>query len=78
MKMPGRKELREKGKARLDQIKDHLADLALNAVREETQISAAIAYLNREEGLPVARAINTDVSLSELVRQSMMPDCSSS
>lgn len=38
--------------ARLAMLKDHLFTLALEAEREETQLSATVAYLNREEGMP--------------------------
>jgi len=61
--------------ARLAQLKDHLADLGLNADRQETQVSAIVAHLNREEGLPVAtnKNLNAETSYEELVRQSLKP-----
>lgn len=40
---------------RLEILKDHILSLALTAERQETQLQAAIAYCNREEGTPVAR-----------------------
>ncbi len=39
-------------------LKDHLFDLARNAERQETQVTAAVAWLNRHEGTPIARNIN--------------------
>ena len=46
-----------------------------NADRQETQVSAIVAYLNREEGLPVAtnKNLNAETSYEELVRQSLKP-----
>lgn len=43
--------------ARLDAVKNKIFDLAMNADRQETQLSAAVAFLNREEGTPIARSI---------------------
>ena len=46
-------------------LKDHLYKLATRAEREETQVRAAEAWLNRHEGSPVARTVNynsTDVT----------------
>ncbi|MBS7811202.1 hypothetical protein [Roseococcus pinisoli] len=40
---------------RVQALKDHLLNLAMGAEREETQLSATVALLNREEGMPVAR-----------------------
>lgn len=61
--------------ARLAQLKDHLADLGLNADRQETQVSAIVAYLNREEGLPVAmnKNLNAEMTFEELVNASLKP-----
>lgn len=66
-----RKVLADAEEERQKQMRDHIGDLALNAAREETQLSAAIAYLNRSEGLPVARSVNqnTEVPFEELVKQ---------
>jgi hypothetical protein len=47
--------------ARLALLKDHLFNLATSADRQETQLSAAVAYLNREEGMPIARSVTTTV-----------------
>lgn len=47
-------------------LKEHLYMLATTAAREETQISAAVAWLDRHEGKPIARNVNMtpgDVSL---------------
>jgi hypothetical protein len=51
--------------------------LALNADREETQLSAAIAALDRIEGLSAKKGITVDVdagpSLEELIRAAQAP-----
>lgn len=47
--------------ARIAALKDKLFDLANHAEREETQLAATVAYLNREEGMPVARNITANV-----------------
>lgn len=52
------KALRER---RITALKDKLENLAFHAQREETQLAAAVALLNREEGLPVARQISATV-----------------
>jgi hypothetical protein len=52
---------------RIAALKAKLEDLAFNAEREETQLSAAVALLNREEGLPVARQISATVDSAEKV-----------
>jgi len=39
-------------------LKDHLFALATTAERQETQVTAAVAWLNRHEGTPIARNIN--------------------
>jgi hypothetical protein len=53
----------------------HRRHLGLNADRQETQVSAIVAYLNREEGLPVAtnKNLNAETSYEELVGQSLKP-----
>jgi hypothetical protein len=52
-------------------MRDVIGTLALNAEREETQLSAAVAYLNRSEGLPVAtqKNENRDMTLEKMVAQ---------
>lgn len=40
---------------RIAALKEHLLTLAVTAEREETQLSATVAFLNREEGTPVQR-----------------------
>ena len=40
---------------RLTALKEHILELALTAERQETQLTAAVAYLDREEGKPVQR-----------------------
>lgn len=41
-----------------ERLRQHIYKLAEGAEREETQLSAAIAWLNRVEGMPVARNLN--------------------
>ncbi len=48
--------------AKADELRALLSDLAFFAEREETRLSAAIALLNRLEGLPVARNVNVAVN----------------
>ncbi len=61
----GYRAVTEKEKAA--QLRDHLYMLALSAEHEMTQVRATEAYLNRVEGLPVARNINLAVNdLSQL------------
>lgn len=43
---------------RLHELREHLYRLAKTAEREETQLSATIALMNRLEGMPIARNIN--------------------
>ena len=51
------------------QLLDLICDLALNAEREETQLTACIAALDRLEGKPLkkSRTGNTTASLEELI-----------
>jgi hypothetical protein len=55
------RELQER-RAKAKALKDHIYFLAENADREETQLAAAVAWLNREEGMPVARNININAT----------------
>jgi hypothetical protein len=52
-----------------------LGDLALNAEREETQVSACIAVLNRLEGTPAARSktVANNKSLVGLILATQAP-----
>jgi len=52
--------------ARSAELKDHLYRLATKADRQETQLAAAVAWLNREEGTPIARSINTNMAVAEM------------
>lgn len=56
-------------------MREVIGDLALNAEREETQLSAAVAYLNRSEGMPQAtnKNFNAEVTFEQLVKQSLKP-----
>lgn len=47
---------------RADELRDHLYHLALNAERQETQLAASVAFLNRAEGMPVARHLTANVA----------------
>jgi hypothetical protein len=58
----------EKREERLAQLKDHLYTLAINAQREETQLAATVAFLNREEGMPVARQLTATTDEARLLR----------
>ena len=54
-------EIKARAAARAEALLDHLFHLSLKAQREETQLAASVAYLNRVEGMPVARNINQTV-----------------
>lgn len=60
-KRVARDEERASRAATADELRAHLSHLAFHAEREETQLSAAVALLNRIEGLPVARNVNLAV-----------------
>lgn len=66
-----RRRLAAEKQARIDQLIENLGDLALNAEREETRVSATVAALNRLDGLPVAtnKNLNAEVTLEDLVKQ---------
>lgn len=51
---------------RAQALKDHLFTLATSAERQDTQVRAAEAWLNRQEGMPVARNVN--LNLNEVSR----------
>lgn len=46
---------------RVEAVREHLYGLALGAERQETQLAASVAYLNRVEGAPVQRAVVANV-----------------
>ena len=54
-------DIASKREDRLQLLRDHMFHLALNAAREETQLAAASAYLDREEGKPIARTVTAAV-----------------
>lgn len=60
---------------RIAQLTDNLGDLALNAEREETRVSATVAALNRLEGMPKQRNenLNAEVTFEKLVEASLKP-----
>jgi hypothetical protein len=68
-KIARRKKAKADKAARIEQFNNELADLALNAPRDETRLSALIAALNRLDGLPIAtqRNLNTEVTLEQMV-----------
>lgn len=47
---------------RVETLKDHLYKLATTAQREETQLAATVAYINRVEGTPIARTVTSTVA----------------
>lgn len=55
VKMDARAEKRARDEVRAEELRDHLYTLATKAERQETQLSAAVAFLNRVEGMPVAK-----------------------
>ena len=48
--------------AKAEAVREHLYTLALKAERQETQLAASVAYLNRIEGAPMQRAVIANVS----------------
>lgn len=58
-------DIKARNEARNVELKEHLYHLAKNAEREETQLSAAVAWLDRDEGKPIARQINAAVDSPE-------------
>jgi hypothetical protein len=77
-----RRALLAEQEARNQQMIDLLYELALNATREETQLSAAVAALDRLEGKPVRRSKNVNFdagpSLEELILAAQAPKPASS
>ena len=57
-----KRERRELDEARAQELKDGLYDLALNSGSDRARIAAADSWLNRFEGMPVARNINLSVN----------------
>jgi hypothetical protein len=51
-----------RGRVRLEHLRDRLYEMSFNAEREETQLAAINAYLNREEGTPVQRVVTASVT----------------
>ena len=52
---------RARDAARSEAAQDKLYELTMGAKREETQLSAAVALLNRIDGMPIARNLNANV-----------------
>jgi hypothetical protein len=69
-KMAERKRFAAAKEARIAQLTENLGELALNAEREETRVSATIAALNRLEGMPRQRVENDnrDLTLEDMLR----------
>jgi hypothetical protein len=58
---------RAQAEERAEQLRDHIYGLALGAEREETQLTASVAWLDRHEGKPVQRVVARAAdSLSEM------------
>lgn len=55
-------EIRRRQAERAEQVREHLFGLALGAERQETQLAASVAYLNRIEGTPLQRAVVANVA----------------
>ncbi len=51
-------DVKAKAEQRGELVREHLFNLALGAARQETQVAAAVAYLDRTEGKPVQRNVN--------------------
>jgi hypothetical protein len=55
-------DIRRRQAERVEQVREHLYGLALGAERQETQLAASVAYLNRIEGTPLQRAVVANVT----------------
>lgn len=71
-------DVKARAQQRIEALKDHLYGLATGADRQETQLAAAVAYLNRVEGMPIARTVTatvadpnslTDADLADIIRR---------
>ncbi len=60
-KMAARRSQKELDAERAQLLKDHLFTLATKAESEMVQKSASEAWLNRHEGMPIARNVNLNV-----------------
>lgn len=49
-------EIKARRAAQAEQLHEHLYELATQADRQETQLAATVAFLDRVEGKPVARS----------------------
>lgn len=54
--------------AKAELVLEHLFGLALTAERQETQVSAAVAYSNRVAGLPIARQLTAVTDEARVLR----------
>src|SRR6202000_10689 len=61
VKLSERADRKERDAENAQILKDHLAQLAVGAEAEITRVRATEAWLNRHEGMPVARNINLNV-----------------
>lgn len=73
--MAERRKFKRSQEERIDQLIGNLGDLALNADRQETQVSATIAALNRLDGMPKQKTenLNIEMSFEEMVKASLKP-----
>lgn len=55
-------EIKARAEARAAELKDHIYTLAKTAERQETQLAAAVHWLDREEGKSVSRSIVHNVA----------------
>jgi len=51
---------RARREMRAEKMEDRLYELGEGADRQETQLSAAVAYLNQVRGMPLARSVNVN------------------
>lgn len=66
--MRAAKRLRDLAKEEAEMImREKLFDLGQSAAREETQLSAAVAFLNRSEGMPVSRNLNAEADKEDFI-----------
>jgi len=61
MDIETRRKLRERKEELAEEMKAKIYELALAAKRQETQLSAAMALLDRLEGKAISRNVNMDV-----------------
>lgn len=55
-------EIKARQAEKAELVREKIFELALSAERQETQLAASVAYLNRVEGSPMQRAVIANVS----------------